>query len=99
MNLQKERMKLGVHITIDDPQQLEQISTAENGMVMDRVEMILKAGANVILTTKGIDDLCLKLFIEKGAMAVRRCKKEDLRRISQSNWCYSHQLSLRSKWR
>ena len=84
MNLQKERMKLGVHITIDDPQQLEQIRKREAGMVMERVEMILKAGANVVLTTKGIDDLVLKQFIEKGAMAVRRCKKEDLRRIAKA---------------
>ncbi|MCJ1249741.1 T-complex protein 1 subunit alpha [Trapelia coarctata] len=84
MNLQKERMKLGVQITIDDPQQLEQIRQREAGMVVERVEMILKAGANVVLTTKGIDDLVLKLFIEKGAMAVRRCKKEDLRRIAKA---------------
>jgi T-complex protein 1 subunit alpha len=84
MNLQKERMKLGVQITVDDPQQLEQIRARESGMVIDRVEMILKAGANVILTTKGIDDMVLKLFIEKGAMAVRRCKKEDLRRIARA---------------
>ncbi|MCJ1472305.1 T-complex protein 1 subunit alpha [Lambiella insularis] len=84
MNLQKERMKLGVQITIDDPQQLEQIRQREAGMVIDRVEMILKAGANVVFTTKGIDDLVLKLFIEKGAMAVRRCKKEDLRRIAKA---------------
>ncbi|MCJ1483558.1 T-complex protein 1 subunit alpha [Schaereria dolodes] len=84
MNLQKERMKLGVHITIDDPQQLEQIRQRESGMVMERVEMILKAGANVVFTTKGIDDLVLKQFIEKSAMAVRRCKKEDLRRIAKA---------------
>ncbi|KAK4174887.1 putative T-complex protein 1 subunit alpha [Triangularia setosa] len=84
MNLQKERMKLGVQITIDDPDQLEAIRQREASMVMERVEMILKAGANVILTTKGIDDLCLKLFIERGAMAVRRCKKEDLRRIARA---------------
>lgn len=84
MNLQKERMKLGVQITVEDPQQLEQIRQRESGMVVERVEMILKAGANVILTTKGIDDLCLKLFIERGAMAVRRCKKEDLRRIAKA---------------
>ncbi|KAA1102899.1 T-complex protein 1 subunit alpha [Puccinia graminis f. sp. tritici] len=45
--------------------------------------MILKSGANVILTTGGIDDLCLKEFVEAGAMAVRRCKKEDLRRIAR----------------
>lgn len=84
MNFQKERMKLGVQITIDDPQQLEQIRAREAGMVIERVELILKAGANVILTTKGIDDMVMKLFIEKGAMAVRRCKKEDLRRIARA---------------
>ena len=84
INFQKERMKLGVQITIDDPQQLEQIRQREAGMVIERIEMILKTGANVILTTKGIDDMCLKLFIEKGAMAVRRCKKEDLRRIAKA---------------
>ncbi|KAL8391832.1 hypothetical protein RB595_002148 [Gaeumannomyces hyphopodioides] len=84
INFQKERMKLGVQITVDDPQQLEQIRAREAGMVIERIEMILKAGANVVLTTKGIDDLCLKLFIERGAMAVRRCKKEDLRRIARA---------------
>lgn len=84
MNLQKERMKLGVQITIDDPQQLEKIREREAGIVLERVEMILKSGANVVFTTKGIDDLVLKLFIEKGAMGVRRCKKEDLRRIAKA---------------
>ncbi|KAL8967904.1 MAG: hypothetical protein Q9197_005166 [Variospora fuerteventurae] len=84
MNLQKERMKLGVNITIDDPSQLEQIRAREASIVTDRVSMLLKSGANVIFTTKGIDDLVLKLFIEKGAMAVRRAKKEDLRRIAKA---------------
>ncbi|ERF72684.1 T-complex protein 1 subunit alpha [Endocarpon pusillum Z07020] len=84
MNLQKERMKLGVQITVEDPTQLEKIREREAGMVLERVEMILKAGANVVMTTKGIDDLVLKLFVEKGAMAVRRCKKEDLRRIAKA---------------
>jgi T-complex protein 1 subunit alpha len=84
MNLQKERMKLGVQITVEDPQQLEKIREREAGIVLERVEMILKAGANVVLTTKGIDDMVLKLFVERGAMGVRRCKKEDLRRIAKA---------------
>src|SRR5256714_420880 len=84
MNLQKERMKLGVQITVEDPQQLEKIREREAGIIIERVEMILKAGANVVLTTKGIDDLVLKMFVERGAMAVRRCKKEDLRRIAKA---------------
>lgn len=84
MNLQKERMKLGVQITVEDPQQLEKIREREAGIVLDRVDMILKSGANVVLTTKGIDDLVLKLFVERGCMGVRRCKKEDLRRIAKA---------------
>merc|ERR1712032_1461769 len=32
----------------------------------------------------GIDDLCLKYFVEAGAMAVRRCKKADLKRIAKA---------------
>ncbi|KAF2423628.1 T-complex protein 1 subunit alpha [Tothia fuscella] len=84
MNLQKERMKLGVQITIDDPAQLEKIREREATLVLERVEMILKAGATVVMTTKGIDDMCMKMFIERGAMAVRRCKKEDLRRIAKA---------------
>ena len=84
MNLQKERMKLGVHLTITDPSQLEPIRAQESALVLHRVEMILKAGTNVILTTKGIDDLCLKTIAQKGCIAVRRCKREDLRRIARA---------------
>ncbi len=40
INLQKERMKLGVHITIDDPEQLEKIREREAGIVTERIEMI-----------------------------------------------------------
>ena len=36
------------------------------------------------MTTGGIDDLCLKQIIEAGAMAVRRCKKADLKRIAKA---------------
>lgn len=84
INFQKQRMALGVHITIDDPAQLEKIREREATMVLDRIKLILDAGANVVLTTKGIDDLCLKSFVERGCMAVRRCKKEDLRRIAKA---------------
>jgi len=84
INFQKQRMALGVHITIDDPEQLEQIRQRESNMVLEKIKKILDAGANVILTTKGIDDLCLKTFVEAKAMAVRRCKKEDLRRIAKA---------------
>ena len=69
---------------IDDPSQLEQIRSQESKITLDRVRKILATGANVVLTTKGIDDLCLKLFVEAGAMAVRRVKREDMRRVARA---------------
>ncbi|GFR09957.1 t-complex protein 1 subunit alpha [Trichonephila clavata] len=56
----------------------------EADITKERIQKILSAGANVILTTGGIDDLCLKYFVEAGAMAVRRCKKQDLKRIAKA---------------
>eukprot|EP00126_Sphaerothecum_destruens_P007246 Sdes_comp19760_c0_seq1m11801 len=82
-NLQKVRMHLGVQILIDDPLKLEAIRQRESDITKERIAKILQTGANVILTTKGIDDLCLKYFVEAGALAVRRCKKEDLKRIAR----------------
>ncbi|KAI8072973.1 T-complex protein 1 subunit alpha [Gongronella butleri] len=84
MNLQKARMHMGVNIVVDDPDKLEDIRKREIEITTERIQKILATGANVILTTKGIDDLCLKLFVEAGAMAVRRCKKEDLKRIAKA---------------
>ena len=57
---------------------------SESDITKERVQKILGAGANVVLTTGGIDDLCLKYFVEAGAMAARRCKKEDLKRIAKA---------------
>lgn len=84
MNLQKARMHLGVNIVVDNPDQLESIRRRELDITTERIKKILATGANVVLTTKGIDDMCLKLFVEAGAMAVRRCKKDDLKRIAKA---------------
>ncbi|KAF8652689.1 hypothetical protein AX16_004194 [Volvariella volvacea WC 439] len=84
INLQKTRMQLGVQILVDDPSQLEDIRKQEAEITLSKIRKILAAGANVVLTTKGIDDMCLKEFVEAGAMAVRRCRKEDLRRIAKA---------------
>ncbi|KAI6109774.1 T-complex protein 1 [Pisolithus sp. B1] len=84
INLQKARMQLGIQILVEDPEQLEEIRKREAEITLERIRKILAAGANVVLTTKGIDDLCLKEFVEAGAMAVRRCRKEDLRRIAKA---------------
>lgn len=56
----------------------------ESDITKERIEKILATGANVVLVSGGIDDLCLKYFVEAGAMAIRRCKKQDLKRIARA---------------
>lgn len=84
MNLQKARMHMGVQVLVTDPRELEKIRERESDITRERVQKILDAGANVILTTKGIDDMCLKYFVEAGAIACRRVPKEDLKRVAKS---------------
>ncbi|KAK4755386.1 hypothetical protein SAY87_009143 [Trapa incisa] len=83
-NLQKTKMQLGVQVVVTDPRELEKIRQREADMTKERIEKLLKAGANVILTTKGIDDMALKYFVEAGAIAVRRVKKDDMRHIAKA---------------
>mmetsp|Transcript_12966 Transcript_12966/g.15735 ORF Transcript_12966/g.15735 Transcript_12966/m.15735 type:complete len:545 (-) Transcript_12966:812-2446(-) len=83
-NLNRHRLKLGVQVLVNDPKELDAIQQREVEITKERIQSILKSGANVILTTKGIDDLCLKYFVEAGAMAVRRCEKADLKRIAKA---------------
>eukprot|EP00887_Chlorella_sp_A99_P001984 scaffold18.g1984.t1 len=84
MNLQKTRMHMGVQVLVSDPKELERIREREAGITQERVAKIIEAGANVILTTKGIDDMALKYFVEAGAIACRRVPKEDLRRVARA---------------
>merc|ERR1719483_1459797 len=83
-SLQKVKMKMGVQLLVSDPAQLDKMRDRESDITKERINKILATGANVILTTGGIDDLCPKYFVEAGAMAVRRCKKQDLKRIAKA---------------
>jgi len=83
-SLQKIKMKMGVQLLVTDMEQLDKMRDRESDITKERINKILATGANVILTTGGIDDLCLKYFVEAGAMAVRRCKKSDLKRIAKA---------------
>lgn len=73
-----------VKVLVTDPDKLEGIRARELDITKERIQKILATGVNVVLVTGGIDDLCLKYFVENGAMAVRRVKKQDLKRIAKA---------------
>jgi len=73
-----------VEVVIKDPKELEAVRDREAEITKRRIQLIIDAGANVILTTKGIDDYSLKFLVEAGVMGVRRCLKADLKRIAKA---------------
>jgi T-complex protein 1 subunit alpha len=83
-NLQRQRLKLGIQITIKDTDELEKLQKREADILKERIQAILAAGANVVLTSKGIDDAALKYFVEAGCIAMRRVSADDLRRIAKA---------------
>ncbi|KAF6212960.1 hypothetical protein GE061_010673 [Apolygus lucorum] len=83
-SIQKTKMKLGVEVLISDVEKLEDIRDKETDITKERIMKILASGANVVLLSGGIDDIYAKFFIENNAMAVRRVKKQDLKRIAKA---------------
>ncbi|KAF8661178.1 hypothetical protein HU200_057290 [Digitaria exilis] len=68
---------------------LQKTQTQTNAHVLDSDSMqprniYERAGANVVLTTKGIDDIALKHFVEAGIVAVRRVRKRDMHHVSKA---------------
>ena len=84
-DLRKYKAAMGVEIVITDPKELEAIQQKELDICRDRINTMLEAGANVILTTRGIDDLALKYFVEANTIAVRRVPHEDMKRICKAS--------------
>ena len=84
MNLQRHRMAMGVTITVTDPREVENIKKREMDLTKEKIQKILATGAKDVLTTKGIDDLCMKYFVEAGALCARRCNKDDLKRLAKA---------------
>lgn len=84
MNLQRHRMGMGVQVIVKDPAEIENIKKREMDITKERIRKIIDAGARVVLTTKGVDDLCMKYFVEAGIICARRCDREDLKRLAKA---------------
>jgi T-complex protein 1 subunit alpha len=84
MNLQRHRMAMGVQVVVKDPAEIENIKKREMDITKERISKIIDAGAKVVLTTKGVDDLCMKYFVEAGIICARRVGKDDLKRLAKA---------------
>jgi thermosome len=82
--LEIEKTEFDAKINIENPEQMEAFLKQEEQMLRDMVDKIVKAGANVVLCQKGVDDMVQHFFAKKGILAVRRNKKSDMEKLAKA---------------
>jgi chaperonin GroEL (HSP60 family) len=63
---------------------MEAFLREEESMLREMVEKIARAGANVVICQKGIDDMAQHFLARKGILAVRRAKKSDMEKLAKA---------------
>ncbi|RJS85507.1 thermosome subunit, partial [Candidatus Bathyarchaeota archaeon] len=76
--LEVEKTEFDAQIRIRDPTQMKAFLDQETAMLKDMVQKIKKAGANVVICQKGIDDMAQHFLAKEGILAVRRAKESDM---------------------
>jgi len=82
--LEVEKTEFDAKIHIETPEQMEAFLREEENMLRNMVEKIKKAGANVVICQKGIDDMAQHFLARSGILAVRRAKKSDMEKLSKA---------------
>ncbi|MDE1856536.1 MAG: TCP-1/cpn60 chaperonin family protein [Candidatus Micrarchaeota archaeon] len=82
--LEIEKTEIDAKIEITSPEQMTQFLEQEERMLKDMVAKIKKAGATVVMTQKGIDDVAQHYLAKEGIMAARRVKKSDMEKLSRA---------------
>jgi len=82
--LEIEKTEFDAKINIESPEQMEAFLKQEEDMLREMTEKIVKAGANVVLCEKGIDDMAQHFLARKGILAVRRIKKSDMEKLAKA---------------
>jgi thermosome len=76
--------EVDAEIQITSPDQLQSFLDQEEKMLRNMVTKITDSGADVLFCQKGIDDMAQHFLAKAGVMAVRRCKKSDLDKLSKA---------------
>jgi len=82
--LEVKKTEISAEIRIREPTQMKAFLDQETRMLKDMVEKVKKAGANVLICQKGIDDLAQHLLAKEGIMAARRTKESDMEKLAKA---------------
>ena len=82
--LEIEKTEFDAKIEIKNPSQIQQYLDEETRMLKEMVDKISKAGANVLVCQKGIDDMAQHYLAKAGILSVRRVKESDMTSLARA---------------
>ena len=77
-DIQEERTKTDAEIRISDPTEVIHFLDNKTRNLVQKIQFVIKSGANVIFSRGGIDPLALNHFAKNRILTVRRVKENDL---------------------
>jgi len=84
VGLEVKSMEMDAKIQISDPSQMQKFLDAESQMIMTQINQIISSGANVVISTHGIDETAQHFLAKQGIIGIRRAKREDLEYLSKA---------------
>ncbi len=82
--LEIEKTEFDAKINIENPEQMKSFLDEEEKMLTNMVDKVKKAGANVLLCEKGIDDVAQHYLAKAGILAIRRVKQSDMEKLAKA---------------
>ena len=82
--LEVEKTEFDAKINIENPEQMKSFLDEEEKMLTNMVDKVKKAGANVLLCEKGIDDVAQHYLAKAGILAIRRVKQSEMEKLAKA---------------
>ncbi|MBO3799449.1 MAG: thermosome subunit [Candidatus Brockarchaeota archaeon] len=82
--LEVKKTEISTEIEVKTTEELRGFIEEEEKIIRDKVDAIVKSGANVVFCQKGIDELAQQYLYKNGITAVRRVKRSDMERLERA---------------
>jgi thermosome len=82
--LEVEKTEFTAKINIESPEQMKAFLDEEERILRAMVDKIVKAGANVVICQKGIDDVAQHFLAKAGILAVRRVSESNMEKLAKA---------------
>ncbi len=82
--LEVKELETDAEIRITSPEQMQAFLAEEEKMLKGMVDKVISAGANVVFSQKGIDDVAQHFLAKHNVMAARRVKKSDMDKLARA---------------